>query len=79
MEIILVLLFSYLSGSIPFGLILTKIFAGRDVRTLGSGNIGATNVLRTGNKLLAILTLSLDILKGYVPVTFIKLYFPAAM
>ena len=76
MEIILVILFSYLSGSIPFGLILTKIFAGRDVRTLGSGNIGATNVLRTGNKLLAILTLSLDILKGYVPVTFIKLYFP---
>ena len=61
-------LFSYLSGSIPFGLILTKFFGGQDVRKIGSGNIGATNVLRTGNKFLAATTLMLDILKGYAPV-----------
>ena len=48
MDILLVVLFSYFSGSIPFGLILTKIFANQDVRNIGSGNIGATNVLRTG-------------------------------
>jgi len=68
MDIIIVILFSYLSGSIPFGLILTKIFGGQDIRNIGSGNIGATNVLRTGNKFLAALTLVLDILKGYIPV-----------
>ena len=68
MEIILVVSFSYLSGSIPFGLILTKFFGGQDIRKIGSGNIGATNVLRTGNKYLAATTLILDILKGYVPV-----------
>jgi glycerol-3-phosphate acyltransferase PlsY len=54
----------YLLGSIPFGLILTKLAGYGDVRQLGSGNIGATNVLRTGNKLLALLTLILDALKG---------------
>ena len=53
MDIILVILLSYLSGSIPFGLILTKIFSKVDIRKIGSGNIGATNVLRTGNKYLA--------------------------
>jgi len=63
MDIILVVFFSYLSGSIPFGLILTKFFGGQDVRKIGSGNIGATNVLRTGNKYLAATTLILDILK----------------
>lgn len=54
----------YLLGSIPFGLILTKLSGGGDVRQIGSGNIGATNVLRTGNKPLAALTLVLDVLKG---------------
>lgn len=54
----------YLLGSIPFGLILTKAAGGPDVRTIGSGNIGATNVLRTGRKGLALLTLLLDALKG---------------
>ena len=68
MDIIIVILFSYLSGSIPFGLILGKIFVNIDIRKIGSGNIGATNVLRTGNKLLAISTLFLDMLKGYIPV-----------
>ena len=76
MDIIIVLLFSYLSGSIPFGLILTKVFGNQDIRNIGSGNIGATNVLRTGNKFLAVLTLLLDILKGYIPVIIAQQYFP---
>ena len=75
MEIVLVVFFSYLSGSIPFGLILTKFFGGQDVRKIGSGNIGATNVLRTGNKYLAATTLILDILKGYVPVVITLQFF----
>ena len=76
MDILIVLLFSYFSGSIPFGLILTKIFQGTDVRKIGSGNIGATNVLRTGNKVLALLTLLLDITKGYVPVFLTIKFYP---
>ena len=76
MEIILVVSFSYLSGSIPFGLILTKFFGGQDIRKIGSGNIGATNVLRTGNKYLAVTTLILDILKGYAPVVITQQFFP---
>ena len=76
MDVLIVILFSYLSGSIPFGLILTKIFGDRDIRNIGSGNIGATNVLRTGNKFLAALTLVLDILKGYIPVIIAQQYFP---
>jgi glycerol-3-phosphate acyltransferase PlsY len=76
MENIFVVFLVYLSGSIPFGLILTKFFIKKDVRTIGSGNIGATNVLRTGNKYLAITTLILDILKGYAPIIFIINYFP---
>ena len=76
MEIILVAVFSYFCGSIPFGLILTKIFSKKDIRKIGSGNIGATNVLRTGNKYLAFATLFLDILKGYIPVLMAKHFFP---
>ena len=59
---------SYLLGSIPFGYILVRVFQGIDVRSIGSGNIGATNVARTGGKGLAIATLLLDTLKGWLPV-----------
>ena len=76
MDILIVFLFSYLSGSIPFGLILTKVFGSIDVRKIGSGNIGATNVLRTGNKFLAVTTLGLDVLKGYIPVIITTRFFP---
>ena len=76
MDIFLVAVFSYLCGSIPFGLILTKIFNKKDIRKIGSGNIGATNVLRTGNKFLAAITLLLDILKGYLSVFLVKQFFP---
>ena len=76
MDVLIVILFSYVSGSIPFGFILTKIFGDQDIRNIGSGNIGATNVLRTGNKFLATLTLFLDILKGYIPVIIVQHYFP---
>ncbi len=76
MDILLVIIFSYLSGSIPFGLAFAKIFGNIDIRKIGSGNIGATNVLRTGNKLLAFLTLLFDILKGYIPVVITIKYFP---
>ena len=62
-------------GSIPFGLLITKIFIKKDVRKIGSGNIGATNVLRTGKKSLAILTLLLDIFKGYISVFIAILFF----
>tara|TARA_B110000116_G_C16418794_1_gene395274 strand:+ start:6 stop:620 length:615 start_codon:yes stop_codon:yes gene_type:complete len=78
-DIFLVILFSYLCGSIPFGLILTKVFKGKDIRKIGSGNIGATNVLRTGNKFLAALTLFFDALKGYAPVLITKYFFPEQM
>jgi glycerol-3-phosphate acyltransferase PlsY len=64
----LALIIGYLSGSVPFGLILTQMAGLGDIRSIGSGNIGATNVLRTGNKGLAALTLLLDALKGMVPV-----------
>ena len=67
-NLIIVTLYSYLLGSIPFGLVLTKIFLKKDIRKVGSGNIGMTNVLRTGNKLLAIITLAFDLLKGFLSV-----------
>ena len=76
MDFLLVTLLSYISGSIPFGLILTKIFSKVDIRKIGSGNIGATNVLRTGNKYLALTTLLLDITKGYFPVIITFQYYP---
>ena len=76
MELILVISISYLMGSIPFGLILTKFFLKKDIREIGSGNIGATNVFRTGNKLIGYLTLILDVLKAVIPVLYIKFNFP---
>ena len=64
---------SYLMGSIPFGLILTKIFLKKDIREIGSGNIGATNALRTGNKFVGYSTLILDIAKAIIPVIYVKI------
>ena len=75
MESVLIIIFSYLCGSIPFGLVLTKIFINQDIRNIGSGNIGATNVLRTGNKYLAIATLLLDLIKGFMPVIITDYFF----
>jgi len=75
-EIFLVFLLSYISGSIPFGLILSKFFLNKDIRKIGSKNIGATNVLRAGNKYIAALTLLLDIFKGVVPIVITNYYFP---
>ena len=71
----IILFICYLIGSIPFGIILTKLYGIKDLRKIGSGNIGATNVLRTGNKTLALLTLILDLLKSFIPLfIFFKLY-----
>ena len=78
METFVLLISSYFIGSIPFGLIFTNFFLKKDIRNVGSGNIGATNVLRTGSKFLALLTLIFDIGKGYLVVKnfylFSKLY-----
>ena len=76
MEILIVGAICYLIGSIPFGLIFTKIFLKKDIRDIGSGNIGATNVLRTGNKIIGYTTLFFDIIKAVVPVIYIKLNYP---
>ena len=76
MELILIISICYFLGSIPFGLILTKIFLKKDIRKVGSGNIGATNVLRTGNKTIGYLTLTFDILKAVIPILYIKFKFP---
>jgi len=75
-EIFLVFFLSYTFGSIPFGLILTQILLKKDIRNVGSKNIGATNVLRTGNKLVAGLTLFLDIFKGAATIFLVNEYFP---
>jgi len=75
---LLALIFGYLLGSIPFGLLLTRAAGLGDVRSIGSGNIGATNVLRTGNKGLAAATLLLDALKGTAAVLIVAAMDPAA-
>jgi acyl phosphate:glycerol-3-phosphate acyltransferase len=76
MEYFTIGIISYLMGSIPFGLILTKVFLKKDIRDIGSGNIGATNALRTGNKLIGYTTLILDISKAIIPVIYVKINFP---
>ena len=76
MEYLIVGIISYLMGSIPFGLILTKIFLKKDIREIGSGNIGATNALRTGNKLIGYSTLVMDIAKAIIPVIYVKINYP---
>ncbi|MDB9746890.1 glycerol-3-phosphate 1-O-acyltransferase PlsY [Candidatus Pelagibacter sp.] len=76
MEYLVAGMVSYLMGSIPFGFVLTKIFLKKDIRKIGSGNIGATNVLRTGSKLIGYTTLILDITKAIMPVIYVKINFP---
>ena len=75
MDFFIIGIISYLMGSIPFGLILTRIFLKKDIREIGSGNIGATNALRTGNKLIGYSTLILDVLKAVIPVLYVKINF----
>ena len=75
LDLIIVFFYSYILGSIPFGFVITRLFLKQDVRNIGSGNIGATNVLRTGSKFLAILTLLLDVAKGYFTVIVTTIYF----
>ena len=74
-NLIIVAVYSYILGSIPFGLVLTKIFLKKDIRKIGSGNIGTTNVLRTGKKSLAVITLLLDLMKGYFSIIITFAYF----
>ena len=76
MEFLTIGIISYLMGSIPFGFILTKIFLKIDIREIGSGNIGATNALRTGNKLIGYSTLLLDVIKAILPVLYVKINHP---
>ena len=76
MEVLIISILSYLMGSVPFGFILTKIFLKKDIRDIGSGNIGATNALRAGNKSLGYGTLFLDIIKAIIPVVYVKLNYP---
>ena len=75
LEILYTEIYSYFLGSIPFGLILTKFFLNKDLRNIGSGNIGATNVLRAGNKSLGVFTLLLDTLKSYITISITFIYF----
>ena len=75
MKLEIIIIISYFLGSIPFGYLLTKIFLQKDIREIGSGNIGATNVLRTGNKYIGYGTLLLDILKAIIPIIFVKFYY----
>ena len=76
MDFLVIGIASYLMGSIPFGLILTKLFLNKDIREIGSGNIGATNALRTGNKLIGYSTLLLDIGKAIITVIYVKFNYP---
>ncbi len=76
MDYLIIAIISYSIGSIPFGLILTKLFLKKDIRDIGSGNIGATNVLRSGNKIVGYSTLLLDILKAILPVIYVKFNYP---
>jgi glycerol-3-phosphate acyltransferase PlsY len=75
MEYLIIGICSYLMGSIPFGFILTKIILNKDIRDVGSGNIGATNALRTGNKYIGYTTLFLDITKAIIPVIYVKIFY----
>ena len=76
MDILISGIVCYLIGSIPFGFILTKIFLKKDIRDIGSGNIGATNALRTGNKFIGYATLFFDVIKAIIPIIYIKINFP---
>ena len=76
MEVLIISILSYFMGSVPFGFILTKVFLKKDIRDIGSGNIGATNALRAGNKSLGYGTLFLDIIKAIIPVVYVKLNYP---
>jgi acyl phosphate:glycerol-3-phosphate acyltransferase len=78
MEQLIALTLGYALGSIPFGLILTRAFGAGDLRSIGSGNIGATNVLRTGRKGIAAATLLLDLLKAAAAVLIVRHYWPGA-
>lgn len=74
---LILIVLAYLLGAVPFGLLFTKAFSGVDVRSVGSGNIGATNVMRAAGKKAAVLTLLADCLKGLVPVLIIRLWLQA--
>ncbi len=76
MDYLIIGIISYLLGSIPFGLLLTNLFLKKDIREIGSGNIGATNALRSGNKFIGYTTLLLDIFKAVLPVLYVKLNYP---
>ena len=76
MECLTIGIISYVMGSIPFGFLLTKFFLKKDIREIGSGNIGATNALRTGNKLIGYSTLLLDVMKAILPVLYVKINHP---
>ena len=75
MDMLIIGIICYLIGSIPFGYILTKVFLKKDIRDIGSGNIGATNALRTGNKTIGYTTLFFDIIKAVIPIIYIKFNF----
>ena len=76
MDYTIIAIISYFFGSIPSGFILTKLILKKDIREIGSGNIGATNALRSGNRLIGYLTLILDIVKAIIPILYIKYNFP---